>query len=131
MTLEIEMTPELEQQLQQAAEKAGVTPDAYIVRLLQQNLKPTQKLPDNEVELLQRIDRSLSHIEWQRYSDLLSKRDAQTLTPTEHNELIAISEQIELANAHRIEALGQLSRIRNTSINDLIAELGLGQIVYA
>ena len=131
MTLEIEMTPELEQQLQQAAEKAGVTPDAYIVRLLQQNLKPTQKLPDNEVELLQRIDRSLSHIEWQRYSDLLSKRDAQTLTPTEHNELIAISEQIELANAHRIEALGQLSRILNTSINDLIAELGLGQIVYA
>ncbi len=131
MTLEIEMTPELEQQLQQAAQKAGVTPDAYIVRLLQQNLKPTYKLPDNEVELLQRIDRSLSHIEWQRYSDLLSKRNAQTLTPTEHNELIAISEQIELANAHRIEALGELSRIRNTNINDLIGELGLGQIVYA
>ncbi|MBD2771266.1 hypothetical protein [Iningainema tapete] len=131
MTLEIEITPELEQQLQQAAEKAGVTPDAYIVRLLQQNLKPTHSLPENEVELLQRIDRSLSHIEWQRYSDLLSKRDAQTLTPTEHNELIAVSEQIELANAHRIEALGELSRIRNTSINDLIAELGLGQIVYA
>lgn len=131
MTLEIEMTPELEQQLQQAAEKAGVTPDAYIVRMLQQNLKPTHSLPDNEVELLQRIDRSLSHIEWQRYSDLLSKRNAQTLTPIEHNELIAISEQIELANADRIEALGELSRIRNTSINDLIAELGLGQIVYA
>ncbi len=131
MTLRIEMTPELEQQLQQAADKAGVTPDAYIVRLLQQNLKPTHRLPDNEVELLQRIDRSLSHIEWPRYSNLLSKRNAQTLNPTEHNELIAISEQIELANAQRIEALGELSRIRNTSINDLIAELGLGQIVYA
>ena len=131
MTLRIEMTPELEQQLQQAADKAGVTPDAYIVRLLQQNLKPTHRLPDNEVELLQRIDRSLSHIEWQRYSNLLSKRNAQTLNPTEHNELIAISEQIELANAQRIEALGELSRIRNTSINNLIAELELGQIVYA
>lgn len=131
MTLRIEMTPELEQQLQQAADKAGVTPDAYIVRLLQQNLKPTHRLPDNEVELLQRIDRSLSHIEWPRYSNLLSKRNAQTLNPTEHNELIAISEQIELANAQRIEALGELSRIRNTSINNLIAELELGQIVYA
>ena len=39
MTIEIQMPPELERQLQQAAEQTGVTPNVYVVHLLQQDLK--------------------------------------------------------------------------------------------
>ena len=36
MTLTIEITPELEHQINQAAEKAGLSPDIYVLQLLPQ-----------------------------------------------------------------------------------------------
>ncbi len=45
MTIEIKMPPELERQLNQAAEQAGATPDMYVVHLLQQALKQVHPNP--------------------------------------------------------------------------------------
>ena len=39
MTIIIEISPEIETQLQHAAARAGVAPDVYVVGLLQQNLQ--------------------------------------------------------------------------------------------
>jgi hypothetical protein len=136
MTLEIKIPSELEQQLHQAADQAGVSADVYILRLLEQNL-PThlsdnsgKRLLHTEAQLLQRINQSLSAIDWQRYQQLLTQRDAVALSDSEHTELIALSDQIEEMNVNRIQALTELAKIRHTTVRTLITELGLTPIVY-
>jgi len=130
MPIEIDIPPELEHQLQQAAHQAGVEPSIYIIRLLQQNLRQ-DKLPKIESELLQQIDRSFSKIDWQRYDKLIEKRQNETLTPDEQNELISLSDCIESLNVDRIQNLAKLALIRKITINDLMIELGIKLITHA
>lgn len=135
MTIIIEISPEIEHQLQHAAARAGVAPDVYIVGLLQQNLqqaavsgKTERNLSRQEAKLLQKINQSLSQIEWGRYDHLLAKRQAETLTPDELDELVALSDKLEAANVRRIKYLAELARLRNTTIGALIVELGIKPI---
>lgn len=132
MTITIEISPEVETKLRHAAAGAGVAPDAYIVGMLQQNLRQTtvypkvaKNLPLQEAELLRKINQSLSQIQWERYAQLLALRQTESLTPDELAELIALSDQIEAANARRIKYLVQLARLRNTTIGALVTELGI------
>ena len=138
MALTLEITPELERDLREAADKAGVPPDAYVVALLQQELGrgmlPRGKgnqLSHDEAALLQQINQSLSGFGWQRYHELLDKRRAETLISAEQMELIALSDQIEAANAKRIEALAQLAHLRHTTVDALMTQLGLKSDTYA
>lgn len=138
MTIVIEITPELEHQLQQAAAQAGLTPDAYIVQALRERLTPArpspaqmQRLSAAESRLLMRINQSLAGIAWPRYHGLIAKRHAETLTPDEQQELIILTDQIEAANVQRIEALAELARLRQTSLNALIRDLGLKPVAHA
>jgi hypothetical protein len=78
-----------------------------------------------EIERHRTINRSLSQIQWERYDQLVGKRQAETLTPEEIDELIALSDQIEAANVRRIKYLAGLSQLRNTTLSALIAELGI------
>jgi ABC-type uncharacterized transport system ATPase subunit len=71
------------------------------------------------------INRSLSQIQWERYDQLVGKRQAETLTPEELDELIALSDQIETVNVRRIEYLAELAQLRNTTVSALITELGI------
>jgi hypothetical protein len=132
VTLTIEVTPELENQLRQAAARAGVAPDEYVLKVLQQDLRQAsgqstnlRRLPSNEATLLQKINQSLSQIEWQRYRELLTKRDRELLTAQEQRELIALSDQIEEANVRRVQSLVELAEIRQTPVSTLIQELGI------
>ena len=88
MKLEIEIVPDLEDQLQQAANHAGIEPRDYVTQVLQQNLNQYQlssrskskQLSASETELFQRINRSLTAAQWKRYHDLQDKREAEDLT---------------------------------------------------
>lgn len=71
------------------------------------------------------INRSLSQIQWERYDQLVGKRRAETLTPEELDELIALSDQIEKVNVRRIEYLAELAQMRNTTVSAWITELGI------
>jgi len=132
MTITIEMAPELEQQLQQAAAQAGLAPEVYIVETLRDHLalpaqqrSHVQPLSATESELLLKINHSLEGIAWARYHALVAKRRAETLTADEQQELIALSDQIEAANAERMTYLAELARLRNVSLAALIRQLGL------
>jgi hypothetical protein len=132
VTLTIEVTPELENQLRQAAARAGVAPDEYVLKVLQQDLRQAsgqsmnlRRLSSNEATLLQKINQSLSQIEWQRYRELLTKRDRELLTAQEQREIIALSDQIEEANVRRVQSLVELAEIRQTPVSTLIHELGI------
>lgn len=129
MTITVEMAPELEQQLRQAAAQAGLAPDVYIVETLRQRLTlsppPIERLAATEAQLLLHINQSLDGIAWSRYRDLVEKRQAETLTPAEQQELLVLTDQIELANVERMTHLVALARLRQTTLPVLIRKLGL------
>lgn len=83
--------------------------DSVLQRLrpAQQQVSTVKRLAKREADLLQSINQSLSQIEWQRYRVLLSKRQAETLTPEEQAELIALSDRIEEAKVKRITYLAE------------------------
>ncbi|MCB0189058.1 MAG: hypothetical protein KDE31_32535, partial [Caldilineaceae bacterium] len=94
------------------------------VRALQARRR-SHTLADPEAALLQQINLGIDPAAWQRYDVLKAKRRAATLTDAEHSELIAIGDQIELANARRIAALIQLAQLRHTSLEELMNQLGI------
>jgi hypothetical protein len=132
MTITIEVNPELERQLKHAAAQAGLSLNDYVLQSVTQRLprkrtkaRRAPQLSPRESELMQVINRSLSQVEWERYHELVAQRQAETLTPDEQVELIAISDRIEEANAERIEYVAELARLRNTTLPALMKELDL------
>ncbi len=130
MTIILNIPSEVEAQLRREAEKAGLDADKYVVKALREQLLHRSQEADScppktEAELLQKINLGLSQEAWQRYHQLIDKRRAATLTADEQQELIAFSDQIEKANAERIELLVELARQRQTSLEAVMKELGI------
>ncbi len=130
MMLTINITPALEAQLRDEAAKEGLDADAYIVQTLEERLRHPQDrrppcLAEAEARLLQQINQGLPQEMWQRYHELLDKRREERLTPDEQAALIVLSDHIEEVNAHRIEHLVELARLRQTSLETLMQHLGI------
>lgn len=134
MTITLELPTEFEARIREEAEKADLDTQSYIVEALREHLRQAQTrpshLPKTESELLQKINLGLSQAEWQRYHDLIARRRAQTLTPEEQEELIAFSDRIEEANARRMAYLVELARLRQTSLETVMEELGIKAPAY-
>lgn len=137
MTITIELAPELERKVRQAAAQAGLAPDAYILDAIRAHLHQIEVEPSDvnhlsevESDLLQKFNQSLSTIAWARYHDLVAKRRAENLTPEEQEELIALTDHIEVANAQRMAYLVELARLRNTTLDALMVELGVQSIPF-
>jgi hypothetical protein len=134
MALTLELPEEVEVQLRQEAEKAGLEPQAYIVNALRAYLRQERQQPPHlsqaETELLQQLDLGLSQETWRRYHTLIEKRRSETLSKTEQQELISLSDQIEKANARRMGYLVELARLRGISLRALMDELGIQSPSY-
>jgi hypothetical protein len=132
MLITIEIAPGLEQQLRQEAARVGLAPDAYIIKAVQEHLTqtshrhhPAPRLSPEEAHLLSKINLGLAPTEWERYHALVTRRKAETLTPDEQIELITLSDRLEEANAQRIGHLAELARVRHTTLDAVMSELGL------
>lgn len=79
----------------------------------------------DEVELTRRVGNKLPPDIESRYWVLAKKRDSESLTPSEYDELLALTERIEGFEVQRLEALARLARLRGLSLKALIEELGL------
>ena len=82
-------------------------------------------LPKRETELLQKINQGLPSALQQRYDGLTTKLQAETITSAEHQELLQLIDQIELADAERMQHLVELAQLRNLSLNGLMNQLGI------
>jgi len=132
MSITLNFTPELETQVHNAAVAANISPDLYIAQLIQQHFHQPHvpRLNQLESKLLQQINLGLPQTVWQQYHQLVAKRRAETLSMAEQQTLIQITNQIEIANAQRIEALIKLAALRHTSLDDLMAKLGIKSPLY-
>jgi hypothetical protein len=75
-----------------------------------------------EVELLEMIHWRLPMADQQRLKYLRQRLEAETLTPLEHQELLALSDRLEQQDARRAEAIFQLAQLRNVEFSDLLDE---------
>lgn len=129
MTITLTIPPDVETQVRQAAGKAGITPDKYIVNVLEQHLQQgthkASRLSKTEATLLEQINLGVSQETWQRYRELVKKRRAETLGVDEQKVLIGITDEIETANARRMSALVELAQLRKTSLDAVMDDLGI------
>jgi hypothetical protein len=125
-TINLTLSPELEQRLRTEALKQGLEPDLYILNTLQERLQsslPTAQ--PTEADLLQQINIGFSAQTWEQYHTLIAKRRAETLSPEKHDQLIQLSNRLENLNVARIQALIQLANLRNQTLEDLMQTLGI------
>jgi hypothetical protein len=134
MSTTLELTPDIQRDLERAAKQAGLTPDAYVLATLREHLPKNlgeAQLSKREAELLLAINQSLSQVQWQRYHALVAKRRAEQLSDEEHAELISLSNALEKANAKRIGYLAELAQLRHTSLDKVMGDLGLTPATHA
>ena len=65
-----------------------------------------------------------------RFGELDQKRKAETLSPEEHAELIALNDQIESLNVDRLTNLNMLAEWKGLSLKALMKELQIVPPVY-
>lgn len=99
--------------------------DTFVTRVLALRARRRSRRLDTEAELLQQINRGLPREVQQRYEALIEKRDARTLSPEEHSELLQLTDRAEQADGERLEALIELARLRQISLEELLRDLGL------
>ncbi len=82
-------------------------------------------LPSAESALLLRINEPPDATAEARYAELRARLIDGTLTSTEHQELVALSDAREEQWAQRLEAVAELARLRGVGLMEMMQELGL------
>ena len=83
------------------------------------------ELSKNEAELLRNINRGMPDELQNRYRELIAIRRPETLTESEHAELLHLTNQVEKYDAERLKYLTELACIRKISLTELLDELGI------
>ncbi len=92
--------------------------------------RKTPILPEEEAQLLLRINQGIPSDLRSSYQALREKRDAETLDDKEYESLIQLSNQIEQIGAQRLQSLAKLAQIRQVSLLDLMETLGIQPVSY-
>jgi hypothetical protein len=124
-SITLQLSSELEQQLLSAAIEQGIEPDLYILNTLQERLRSNHSVPMTEAELIQQINIGLSSSDWEKYHALIVKRQAETLTQDEYQQLVSMSDRLEKLNVQRIQSLIQLAKLRQQTLPELMKNLGI------
>ena len=101
---------------------------AQVIALRAQRNAP--HLSQEETALLRQINARLAPELQFRFNELVAKRQAETITPDELQELIQITDQIEHHDAQRLAALNNLARLRQMTTPALMDLLGIRAPTY-
>ncbi len=100
------------------------TLDVFIAQL--QALRTNRNFSDKqkkEADLLQKINKTLSNSQLQRFQQLNQKRLDENIEAAELTELESLVEKLENLHVQRVKNLATLAQIRNVSLHKLMAEL--------
>ena len=103
--------------------------EQFLQQVLQfhaQKIAPS--LSTKESELLIKINQDLPKELRDLYQILLEKRDRETLTESEYQQLLESTEKVEKYQAQRLEHLTKLAQMRQISLTNLIAQMGIKPI---
>jgi hypothetical protein len=89
------------------------------------------RAPAAEAELLAKVNRGFSEAWWNRYERLLEKRRRESLTATEHRDLLRLTNVLEKREANRLKFLVRLAHLRGCTLPELMKDLGLPRRSHA
>lgn len=72
-----------------------------------------------------KINQGLPDDVQRRFDELVARRQDETLTPDEHQELLHLIDQIEKSDVKRVQYLAELARLRGISLTTLMDQLGI------
>ncbi|WP_298611502.1 hypothetical protein [uncultured Thiothrix sp.] len=121
-----------EQLLHGVASLPAAELDQFVAKVLALRAKlRAPSLSEQEAQLLKQINQGLATQQLQRFTELDHKRQDETLSELEHQELLALIAQMEQLNAVRIQSLAQLAMLRQVSLTTLMNNLGIKAPDYA
>lgn len=121
-----------EQLLHAALQMPRAELEQFVARLLALKIRQdTPHLSQTESELLCKINQGIPLATQQRLDALIAKRQAQTLTVGEHQELLQITEQIERFDVERLQHLIDLATLRQITLDELMQQLGIKPTPHA
>lgn len=82
-------------------------------------------LSARETSFLLKINEGLPEGLRARYADLRAGHANQSLSPAQREELLRLTDEIELHDARRAEALAELAQLRGVSLRTLMKQLGI------
>ena len=88
-------------------------------------------IPEQEAQLLCKINAGLSVSEQQRFTELDKKRQAEALTDGEYQELLVLIDVMEMRNVERMQSLSALAQLRQVALTNLMQTLGIKALPYA
>lgn len=99
--------------------------EQFIAHIIALRLHGLPIISQPESDLLLLINESLPEAAQHRYTELIHKRQAETLTDAEYTELLELSARDEAIQAKRLTALTDLAHLRHISLAQLMHELGI------
>ena len=124
MTLKLDLPSELEQKLHHEAQIAGVGESEYALRVIADRLTHgSSMLSQDEEVLLREIDRGFSDPWWERYGELVGKREGESLSKFERRELCVLTEALEEYNVRRISCLAGVAKRHGIALGELMKQL--------
>lgn len=88
------------------------------------------RLPARESALLLQINQGLPAALDARCRDLIAKRRNLTLSEEEQRELVGLMDQVEQLQANRAAALAEVAQLRQTTLAQLMDDLGIQAPVH-
>ena len=83
-----------------------------------------------ESELLIEINRGLPPDMRSRLDELLGDQETGSLTDSQYDELLYLTNQLEIYDARRIQLIGELARLRNRPVDAIITEYQLSPAAH-
>ncbi len=93
--------------------------------------KKASHLSAEESNLLSIINKGLPSEIHQRISDLRARRDDNSITDVEYEELTQLTDEFEEMHARRMTAMAALAKLRGVSLPTLMEQLGIRLPEYA
>jgi hypothetical protein len=126
MPLLVELPPEIEARVQEAAEAEGIDTAAYVRDAMAASHPfPAAPASMTEKELVEEINRGFSEAFWERFRVLVRRREAGTMTVAEQQEAISMSDRTEARAVERLQCLLELSERRGKSVDELMTEMSI------
>jgi hypothetical protein len=122
MTITLDLPPDLEGRLQQAARTQGKDVAALLLDSVRQHLR-RDVLPEADAILLQIINAPIAPEARRQRDALLALQKQRALTDAECETLTHLVDTVELANAKRWEALAELAERRGLTLAEIAREL--------
>ena len=89
------------------------------------NTHKKQTLSTTETNLILKINSVFADFPYQKYKELNAKFESDSLSQNEYQELLKMSDEREILNAKRLQYIGELSKIRHQTLEDVMKQLGI------